>query len=105
MCYERPGALLWLSSTRRAGTLAPGAAAHQRLPQQPNYSISCARWCSGGWGVGSGDVRELPGRGALAFARLAAVDGGVTARLDVIDEVRCPERKGEGELGGGWEGA
>jgi hypothetical protein len=36
------------------------------------------------------DVRRLPGDGALSFARLSAVDAGVTARLDVVDESALP---------------
>lgn len=36
------------------------------------------------------DARMLPGGGCLSFARLSAVDAGVTARLDVVDEDALP---------------
>lgn len=36
------------------------------------------------------EVRPLPGGGTLTFSRLSAVDAGVTARLDVVDESALP---------------
>lgn len=36
------------------------------------------------------DTRLLSGKGMLSFARLSAVDAGVTARLDVVDEQVLP---------------
>jgi hypothetical protein len=37
-----------------------------------------------------GNARTLPGGGTLSFARLSAVDAGVTARLDMVDVASLP---------------
>jgi hypothetical protein len=47
----------------------------------------------GGRSTGGGratEVRPMAGEGDLQFARLSAVDAGVTARLDVVDESALP---------------
>lgn len=41
-------------------------------------------------GEGGADVKVLSGDGRLSFARLSAVDAGVTARLDVVNEDVLP---------------
>ena len=48
-----------------------------------------ARTGQGASGGGS-NVRRISGGGSLTFARLSAVDAGVTARLDIVDEEALP---------------
>jgi hypothetical protein len=66
------------------------AARHSLVKRHREASDSSKGGGHGGGGGGGGDVRTLAGGANLSFARLSAVDAGVTARLDVVDEAALP---------------
>mmetsp|Transcript_6837 Transcript_6837/g.12695 ORF Transcript_6837/g.12695 Transcript_6837/m.12695 type:complete len:346 (-) Transcript_6837:162-1199(-) len=79
-----------LGSAVLDAALATLAARHSELKRHRDPSRSTKNGDASGGGRGRCDVRALPGGAVLAFARLSAVDAGVTARLDMVDEAALP---------------
>ena len=74
---------------RKAGGSGGGAGAGSGAAGRVHSSTGASGL--GGGGGGSSDVKVLSnGDAKLSFARLSAVDAGVTARLDVVDEDALP---------------